>query len=189
MKNLIALILFLAFLSVSNAQTFQSMERMDAVTGKSVQVESLIRDKALVLVFHSLKCPFANMYQERIIDLKNNYSSKGITFVMVNPEATQDQAIELRKFVDDSGVNTSYLIDEDLLLVKQLGITKVPEIIILTPGENGLEIAYKGAIDNNPQAAGSVSERSLERAINQVLRGEKPSPAQIRATGCNVKSF
>jgi thiol-disulfide isomerase/thioredoxin len=189
MKNLLALFLFIASTSISQAQIFQSMERIDAVTGKSVQVESLIRDKALVLVFHSLKCPFANMYQDRIIDLKNNYANKGITFALVNPEATADQAAELRKFVDDSGVNASYLIDEDLLLVKQLGITKIPEIIILIPGESGLEIAYKGAIDNNPQAANSVSERSLERAINQVLRGEKPSPAQIRATGCNVKSF
>ncbi|WP_268036139.1 redoxin domain-containing protein [Algoriphagus sp. PAP.12] len=189
MKNLLALFLFIASISISQAQIFQSLERIDAVTGKSVQVESLIRDKALVLVFHSLKCPFANMYQDRIIDLKNNYSSKGVVFALVNPEVTKDQAAELRKFIDDSGVNTSYLIDEEQSLVKQLGITKIPETIILVPGENGLEIVYKGAIDNNPQAANSVSERSLERAINQILRGEKPSPAQIRATGCNVKSF
>lgn len=193
MKHLLPLFfLILFFISLdpsAQAQSFQSVERVDAVTGKSIQVESMFRDKAMVLIFHSLNCPFAKMYEERIIDLKNAYSNKGVSFVLVNPEATSEDMVELRKFIDDSGVNMGYLIDEDQILVKQLKITKVPETIILISGENGLEVAYKGAIDNNPQAAGSVSEKSLERAINQILKGETPSPSQVRATGCNVKSF
>lgn len=191
MKRLTLLLLFLLLTQAIRAQGFQSIERIDAVTGKQMQVESLMRDKALILIFHSLKCPFAKMYEERIIQLRNSYSNKGINFVLVNPESgdSPDDQKVLREYVDASDINMSYLIDSDLQLVKQLGITKIPEIIILTPGANQAQIAYKGAIDNNPQAEASVSEKTLERAINQVLRGETPSPAQVRATGCNVKAF
>jgi hypothetical protein len=74
-------------------------------------------------------------------------------------------------------------------LVKLFQISKIPEAIILAPGTNGLEVKYKGAIDNNPQAESSVSDRFLERAINQVLRGETTTPSQVRATGCNIRNF
>jgi hypothetical protein len=52
-----------------------------------------------------------------------------------------------------------------------------------------LEIKYRGAIDNNPQAESAVSEKHLERALNQILKGESPMAAQVRAVGCNIRTY
>ena len=188
----ISLILAFFFLSLSlSAQTLEDISLIDALSGESVKVASKSGTKGLVLIFHSLSCPFAGMYQNRIKALRINFQNQGINFILINPESNSSLETQknLRDYIDESGINTSYLIDTNQTLVKLFQISKVPEAILLIPGENGLKINYKGAIDNNPQAETSVSERFLERAINQALRGESPTPSQVRATGCNIRTF
>lgn len=184
---------FFSLLIITSAwsQETASLERLDAITGKKVSLGSLLKQKALVLIFHSLDCPFAKMYEGRIKNLKSTFQNQGIDFVLITPDTENDYSSQqtLKDYIDNSGVNMNYLIDEELTLVKKWEITKVPEVIVLIKGEEDLEIAYRGAIDNNPQAEAAVSDKYLERALNQILKGEKPSPAQIRATGCNVKTF
>jgi len=192
MKKLTLLFsLFFFFTWTLSAQTFEDLSLLDAVTGGTVKVASKTGQKGMVIIFHSLSCPFAGMYQGRIKALRANFQNQGMNFVLINPEQDNSPKAqeELRKFIDDSGINTSYLMDSNQELVKLFQISKIPEALILAPGENGLELKYKGAIDNNPQAETSVSERFLERAINQVLRGESPTPSQVRATGCNIRTF
>ncbi|MFC3417754.1 redoxin domain-containing protein [Algoriphagus hitonicola] len=185
------LLLFVLIPALVWGQETGSIERLDAITGKKVSIGSLLKQKALVLIFHSLDCPFAKMYEGRIKSLKSTFQNQGIDFVLITPDTENDYSSQqnLKNYIDDSGVNMNYLIDEELTLVKKWEITKVPEVIVLVKGEEDLEIAYRGAIDNNPQAEASVSDKYLERALNQILKGEKPSPGQIRATGCNVKTY
>jgi peroxiredoxin len=191
MKKLTLLFSFILLSLTSLAQSITDISLVDAVTGRTVLIASKAGPKGLVIIFHSMNCPFAGMYQQRVKALRENFQNQGMNFILINPESDNSPAVqaELRKFIDDSGINTSYLIDSKQELVKLFQISKIPEAIILAPGATGLEVKYKGAIDNNPQAESSVSERFLERAINQVLRGETTTPSQVRATGCNIRTF
>ncbi|WP_075351663.1 redoxin domain-containing protein [Algoriphagus marinus] len=191
MKKLIFFFLsFILSLSLS-AQTLPEVSLTDAVTGGTVKVSSKSGDKGLVIIFHSLGCPFAKMYESRIKDLRVRFQSQGINIILVNPEIgnSPDEQTPLKNFIDQSGINTAYLIDEKQELTKLLQISKIPEAVLLTRGADGLKVRYRGAIDNNPQAETSVSDRYLERAMNQVLRGEDPTPSQVRAVGCNIRTF
>ena len=192
MKNLATtLILFLAAIFGTRAQDLSTLSAVDAVTGAQKTLGSMVSGKGIVLIFHTLNCPFAKMYEGRIKALKATFQSQGISFALINPEvgtAESDQA-PLRKHIDQSGLNMAYLIDADHSWAKQLNVTKIPEVIVLTPGQNGLEIRYRGAIDNNPQAESAVSEKHLERALNQLMRGEDTTPGQVRAVGCNLRNY
>jgi thioredoxin-related protein len=189
-KQLLSLFVFLISISLS-AQTLPEITLIDAVTGGKVNVASKAGNKGLVIIFHSLGCPFAIMYESRIKDLRTRFQNQGINFILVNPEigSTPEEQTPLKNFIDQSGINTAYLMDENQELTKLFRISKVPEAVLLSMGTNGLEVRYKGAIDNNPQAESSVSDRYLEKAMNQVLRGEVPTPNQVRATGCNIRTF
>ncbi len=191
MKKLALLLTGLLITFSISAQSIEEISLLDAVTGGTVKVDTKAGQKGLVLIFHSLSCPFAGMYEGRIKALRSTFQNQGVNFILVNPDSDNSPATQekLRKFIDDSGINASYLIDSNQDLVKLFQISKIPETILLAPGPNGLEVKYKGAIDNNPQAESSVSERFLERAINQVLRGEVTAPSQVRATGCNIRTF
>jgi thiol-disulfide isomerase/thioredoxin len=187
---LVFLLLFgLAF--SSSAQSLNELSALDAVTGSPKVLGSMVSGKGIVLVFHSLNCPFAKMYEGRIKALKTSFQNQGITFALVNPETGTEEAdqISLRSYIDQSGLNMAYLIDAGQAWTKLFQVTKIPEVIVLAPGANGLEIRYRGAIDNNAQAESAVSEKYLERALNQLLKGETPSPSQVRAVGCNVRTY
>lgn len=188
--QLLSLFVFLISISLS-AQTLPEITLTDAVTGGKVNVASKAGNKGLVIIFHSIGCPFAIMYESRIKDLRTRFQNQGINFILVNPESgsTSEEQTPLKNFIDQSGINTAYLMDEKQELTKLFKISKVPEAVLLSRGTNGLEVRYKGAIDNNPQAELSVSDRYLEKVMNQVLRGEVPTPNQVRATGCNIRTF
>ena len=68
-------------------------------------------------------------------------------------------------------------------------MTNIPEAVLLAPGKTGLEVVYKGAIDNNPQLESAVTEKYLEMALTQVVRGAIPAVPQVRAVGCNIRSY
>jgi hypothetical protein len=172
-------------------QKYSQLTATDAVTGKVQELGAMVKGKGMVLIFHSLNCPFAKMYEDRIKYLRSTFQSQGISFALINPEVTTSEAdqLPLRAYIDQSGLNMSYLVDAGQVWTKQFQATKVPEVVVLVPGANGLEIKYRGAIDNNPQAESAVSEKHLERALNQILKGESPMAAQVRAVGCNIRTY
>ena len=173
------------------SQNYGQLTATDAVTGSERTLASLVAEKGIVLIFHDTSCPFASLYEERIKILRGKFQSQGIAFALVNPQAstsTEDQG-RLRAHIDESGLNMPYLIDEKQAWTKLLTATKIPEVLVLVPGKEKLEVVYKGAIDNNAQAENAVTEKYLERALTQLLRGEKPSPAQARAVGCNIRTY
>jgi hypothetical protein len=190
-KKSLLLLLFVISFSFSQAQDIADLTLNDAVTGKSFTISKELKGKALVLIFHSINCPFAKMYEDRVIDLRSRFLNQGISFALVNsdPKPENQNAEEMRSHVDETDLNMPYLMDVNQEWVKLFKITKIPEVVIITPSENGVVSVFRGAIDNNAQAVSSVTEKYLERAINQVLKGEKPSPEQVRAVGCNVRSF
>ncbi|MEP0712583.1 redoxin domain-containing protein [Algoriphagus sp.] len=192
MKNLLALLfLFLSVTFSISAQSLQEINLTDAVTGKVINIQSQVKGKGLVLVFHSLECPFSNMYEARLIALRSKYQNQGFTLMLVNTElsGSEEDKASLRSYIDASGVNMSYLIDAQQALAKLYKITKIPEVILLTPGPSGAVVSYRGAIDNNPQAESAVSSKYLDKAMDSILKGETPSPEQVRAVGCNVRTY
>jgi hypothetical protein len=192
MKTLLFLFTLIASTTFSSlGQSYSDLTAIDAVTGKNLVLGKMVSGKGIVLIFHSLNCPFAKMYEGRIKAIKENFQAQGMGFALVNPEVGNAEAdqISLRAFIDESGLKMSYLIDSGQAWTKLFQVTKIPEVLVLIPGENGLEIKYRGAIDNNPQAETAVTERHLERALNQILRKENPAAPQVRAVGCNIRSY
>ena len=192
MKKLsIAFVLFLSLCFSLAAQNLTGLSTVDAVNGSPKSLGSMISGQGIVLVFHSLSCPFTKMYEARLKALKSTFQNQGIAFALVNPEAGTSEAdlLPLRNYIDHTGLNMPYLIDSGQVWAKQFNITKIPEVVVVIKTANGLEIRYKGAIDNNPQAETAVSEKYLERALNQILKGETLAPAQVRAVGCNLKTY
>lgn len=192
MKKLSILLVLIIGISINSySQDITQLSLVDAVTGKTVSIGSQLSGKGLILVFHSLDCPFSKMYEGRIKALRSKYQSQGFNFVLVNPEVggKEEDQTALRAYIDQSGLNMPYLMDGEQTWVKNFKISKIPEVIFLTSSDTGVEISYRGAIDNNPQAESSVSERYLDKAIDQILKGEKPIASQVRAMGCNVRTY
>jgi hypothetical protein len=131
------------------------------------------------------------MYEGRIKTLRSAFQNQGFAFALINPEVGNSEAdqIPLRTYIDESGLNMSYLIDSGQVWTKLFEASKIPEVVVLVPAEKGLEIRYRGAIDNNPQVETAVTEKHLERALNQLIKGQSPVSLQVRPMGCNIRTY
>lgn len=187
----VSFLLFLGISFASYSQNFTQLEAIDAVSGSKKNLASLAKEKGLVLIFHDPSCPFAKLYEARIIGLVSKFQAQGIGFALVHPQTqpSESEQTRLRTYIEESGLKMPYLIDGEQAWTKLFQLSKIPEVILLVPGQTGLEVVYKGAIDTNPQVESAVTEKYLEEALAQVVRGERPTNAQVRAVGCNIRIF
>lgn len=174
----------------SKAQGLSDIELTDAVSGRVFSLKDHRSSKAVVLVFYSLSCPFSKLYEDRILDLHRQFSSQGFVFALVNPHAEQSAGESRANMVSKAQSKSypmPYLLDVKQEMTGFLEVTKIPEVVVISTGPTGYAVAYKGAIDNNPQSPDSARMKYLENALNNILARKSPSPASTRAVGCNIR--
>ncbi|MCH7413561.1 redoxin domain-containing protein [Belliella sp. R4-6] len=183
-------IVFLLLTFQSFGQRVENFSLEDILNGEMFELNNHNDSRAIVLVFTTLSCPFSKLYENRIIDLYNNYSKDNFVFAMVNPHFGNDEEeskvnVEGRFKGKISGI--SMLNDGSQSLTKQLQVTKLPEVIVITPSQTGFAVAYRGAIDNNPQVPESANMKYLENALENIQNKKNPSPSSSRPVGCNIR--
>ena len=186
------LLLFCVLISLSvSAQRIENFELNDLISGQRFSLDAHGDKKAVVLIFTSNSCPFSKLYEDRIISLAKQFSND-FQFALVNPHvgnSEEESEAAIKGRVKEKGISFPYLNDADQRVTKMLDASKLPEVVVITSGPTGYNKVYQGAIDNNPQAPGSVSQRYLENALNQIYKRSSPSPASTRAVGCNIRNL
>jgi hypothetical protein len=185
------LLLFLGLSFPAISQTYKQLSATEAVSNSIKTLPSLAKEKGIVLIFHDPSCPFAKLYESRIKALRAKFETQGFGFALINPQAQniESELNRLRTYIDESGLNMPYLVDEKQQWTQAFQASKIPEVFVLIPGKTDLELVYKGALDNNAQVESVVTEKYLETAITQILRGGKPQISQARAVGCTIRTY
>lgn len=184
--------MLIALLSSSfvHGQRVDNFMLEDVLTGQNFELDKYEDAKAVVLIFNTLSCPFSKLYENRIIELHENFKADGFVFAIVNPHFGNDpdenkQEVEERFKGRVQGL--PILNDGNQNVTRQLQATKLPEVVVITPSPTGFAIAYRGAIDNNPQVPESANMRYLVSAIQSIQNKRNPSPSSSRPVGCNIR--
>jgi hypothetical protein len=190
MKKIFLFLLSFILVSYSFAQRVENFKLKDAVSGKEFYLESHVEAKAVVLVFTSLNCPFSKLYEERIVNLHSQFASQGFVFALINPHIgieEEETSAGMKARAAEKKMSFPFLEDGNQTVTKQFEISKLPEVVVITPGPTGFAVAYRGAIDNNPQMPENANTKYLESALSAIQNRSTPSPASSRAVGCNVR--
>ena len=145
--------------------------------------------KGYIVTFTCNHCPYAVMYEDRLIELHNTYAAKGYPVVAINPNdpdvkpGDSFEAMKVRS--KDKGFPFAYLMDEGQQVYPQYGATKTPHVFLLDADK---KVRYIGAIDDDARDASAVTEKFLENAISALEKGEDPTPATTKAIGCSIKT-
>ncbi len=149
--------------------------------GKEHSLESLKGKNGAVVMFLSAQCPVVKGYIERINAVAADYKAKGITFIGINSNATEDFAWV--KSDGDQNFKFPMLIDKGNKLADKLGATVTPEAYYVD-AKNVL--LYHGAIDND-RSGKNITDTYLRAAFDQSLAGEKVVNTKKNAFGCTIK--
>lgn len=162
------------------------------IDGKMVSLADYKEAKGFIVTFTCNTCPYAVMYEDRIIALNNKYASKGYPVIAVMPNNTDvkpgDNFEAMKTRAKSKGFTFPYLIDEQQTVYPKFGATKTPHIYILQKTKKGNVVKYIGAIDDNYKDASAVKTKYVENAVDALLDGNEVKIKESRAIGCSIKA-
>jgi peroxiredoxin len=161
------------------------------VDGKNVSMADYKNAKGFIVAFTCNHCPFAKMYESRIMSLDKKYAPMGYPVIAISPndasrvpEDSYDNMVALAK---EKGYTFPYLIDESQEVTKAYGATNTPHLFILAKENGTLVVKYVGAIDDNPQDASAATKHYAEDAVNALLASQPITVNHTKAIGCSIK--
>ncbi len=158
------------------------------VDGTMVSLASMKDVKGYIVVFTCNTCPYAVMYEDRIIAIHNKYAAQGYPVVAINPNDPDvkagDDFAAMQERSKEKKFPFKYLFDDGQKVYPAFGATRTPHIYLLDANRY---VRYIGAIDDNAQNPAEVSVKYLENAIEALKTGNNPDPAETKAIGCTIK--
>ncbi|HZY94547.1 MAG TPA: thioredoxin family protein [Candidatus Bathyarchaeia archaeon] len=162
--------------------------KLKGVDGKSYDLNSFAGKKALVVVFSCNHCPYAQAYEQRIVQLQSDYHRKGAVFVAINsnddtdyPEDSFENMIKRSK---ERGFNFPYVRDESQDVARKYGAICTPHVFAF---DNHRVLRYKGRIDDNWRNPSEVKTKDLRNALDAILEDKRPQVQETRPFGCSIK--
>jgi peroxiredoxin len=143
---------------------------------------------ATVVVFTCNHCPYALAWHDRILDAARDYAEAGVRFLAVNPNDAErypaDSFDAMRERVrEDGGWPLPYLRDEAQEVARAYDAKTTPDVFVVDVKRR---LRYRGAPDADHRDP-SQQAAWLRGAVDAVLEGRDPDPAETEPVGCSVK--
>jgi len=143
---------------------------------------------ATVVVFTCNHCPYALAWHERLMAVAHDYDGQGVRMLAINPndaeryprDSTEAMAARVRAG-DFDGV--PYLRDESQEVAHAYDAKTTPDVFLLDA--QGV-LRYRGAPDTDHDDP-AQNAAHLRAALDAVLAGREPDPAQTPPVGCSIK--
>ena len=173
-------VLALAF-SSSSSQKIENFTLND-YNGVPHSLAQYHSSPAIVLIFISTQCPVSNAYDERMVSLYNEYSSRRVVFLGINANS-QETAEDIKSHAQEHGFLFPVLKDKDNIIADRLKASVTPEVFVC---DSSLTVLYHGRIDDSRREA-DVTSRDLHSALDAILSGKLIAVAETKAFGCSIK--
>jgi thiol-disulfide isomerase/thioredoxin len=169
------------------------------VDGNFHTLEDYADAEVFVINFTCNHCPTAQAYEDRFINVVEEYKAKKVAFVAISsnspigilPEELgytdlSDTYEEMKTRSVDKSYNFPYLYDGDTHEFSlAYGPTATPHVFVF---DKSRKLIYSGRIDAS-EKPGTANAEDLKKAIEAGLKGEAlpPEQAQTPAFGCSMK--
>lgn len=196
---LVAGILFLSFkmaadeLKIGNKAPLTDV-KMQNIDSKEYSLESLKKEKGLLVVFSCNTCPFVvgneNFpgWERQYNDLNKIASEAGIGMVLINSNegkrADEDAFEAMQRHAADKGYNMPYLVDKNSTLANAFGAKTTPHVFLL---DKDMKLIYQGSVDNTWDPNRKSDIPYLSNAIANISAGNAVKENTSSPKGCSIK--
>ena len=161
---------------------------LTGVDDKTYSLNDFSDKKILIVIFSCNHCPYVQAYEDRIMELQNEFEKDGVQIIAINSnddvKYPDDSFDEMKKRAAARGFNFPYLRDETQDVAKAFGATHTPQIFLF---DSDRKLKYEGKIDDNWQEPDKVKSAYLKEAILEVLGNKEVSVPETFSIGCTIK--
>lgn len=162
---------------------------LKATDGKMYSLADYKDVNGYIVVFTCNTCPYAVMYEDRMIELAKEAKAQGFAMVAINPNDPEvqpgDSFDKMVVRAQEKSFNFPYLFDEGQEVYPVYGATRTPHVYLL---DKAMVVKYIGAIDDNARDAAAVQQQYVVNAMKMVKSGKSPDPSFTKAIGCGIKT-
>src|SRR3984885_11447627 len=170
---------------------------LPGVDGQTHKLSDYASSPILVVVFTCNHCPIAQMYEQRIQQLANDYKNKGVAVVAIqpnDPEAIRideldssdisDSLAEMKMRVQYKHLTYPYLYDGDTQQVtRAYGPQATPHVFVF---DQQRHLRYEGRMDNSYRTE-LVKTQDARNAIDALLANQDVAVKHTGVFGCSTK--
>ncbi len=161
---------------------------LPGVDGKTYRLSDFAADPLLLVTFWCNHCPYVQAWEGRMVEIGRKYGPKGVRIVLINSNDAraypEDRFESMVRRAKEHAYPFPYLHDESQTVAHAYGALVTPHPMLFGRDR---KLLFQGRIDNDHQHPERVTERYLERALDQALKGEPVRPAELPVAGCSVK--
>lgn len=179
MKTQILLIIGL-FVTKLWSCTAKPISGTDLRTGSAFSSESLPKNKGMVVVFMSAKCPCSQSHEVSIEKLASEF--KEFSFVGVHSNSDEAKDLAALHFKEAS-FSFPIIEDSNAQIANEFGALKTPHAFIVGPKG---ECWYNGGVDETRDAS-KAKKFYLKQALIDLKSGREPQEKTTRTLGCTIK--
>jgi peroxiredoxin len=153
--------------------------------------------EVLVLIFTANHCPTAQAYEQRMIDVQEDYAERGVQVVAISPNSPlgllynelgytdlNDDYDALAIRADYANFNFPYLYDgDDHAASLRYGPVATPHVFVL---DRDRTLRYAGRLDKS-EKPGTANAEDLRAAVDALLAGEEVAQPTTKTFGCSTK--
>lgn len=162
----------------------------DVVTGSDVGLADH-KGKVVVMMFHSINCPFYKMQEDKgydrvFVPMVASYKDKDVVFIGINADRTET-ADQIKSYIDKHSINYAVLKDEGNKIADAYGAKVTPHVMVI---DKEGKLRYRGGVEKasgGPAGCGKSDTQYLGPVIDALLEGSEPPYTETKATGCGIK--
>lgn len=148
------------------------------------QLAEIVRPgRVTVLVFFSADCPCQAAHDARLLDLAAAYAGRGVDFLAVDSEADASPA-RSSKEARARAYPFPILADPNGTLADALG-AEFATYTVVVDAEGA--VRYRGGLDSDRAHLTEDASFWVRDAVDRLLAGGSPDPAQTEALGCALR--
>jgi peroxiredoxin len=141
--------------------------------------------KIVVLEWVNPQCPYVQRHykNQTMESLAEKYRDKGVVWLAINTTASA-VGKDNKAWVEKYDLNYPILDDHDGKVGRLYGAKTTPHMFVI---DRSGKIVYKGAIDDDPQAAKEHATNYVGEVLAKLTAGQEVAPRETKSYGCSVK--
>jgi peroxiredoxin len=161
---------------------------LPGVDGGTYSLADFDDARLLIVVFTCNHCPYAQAYEDRLMDIQRDYREQGVRIAAIcsndEEQYPEDGFDQMAVHARERGFNFPYLRDDSQDTADAYGAQCTPEIFVF---DDDRTLRYHGRIDDNWQEPDKVTKRDLRDALDALLEGREVAKPENLAIGCSIK--